>query len=81
LKQGDGLAPLLFNLVLDYVITKLQVGRRHTLEYKSVQIVGCADHINLMGRSVRSVEEISEALEMEGKEVGLKINKPKLRYS
>jgi hypothetical protein len=47
---------------------------RHTLEYKSVQIVGCADNINLMGRSLTSVEEILEALEMEGKEVGLKIN-------
>jgi hypothetical protein len=39
LKQVDGLATLLFNLVLEYVIRKPQVDR-HTLEYKSVQIVG-----------------------------------------
>jgi sorting nexin-29 len=36
LKQGNGLAPLLFNLALEYVIRKLQVDIRHTLEYKSV---------------------------------------------
>jgi sorting nexin-29 len=72
LKQGEGLAPFLFNLVLEYVIRKLQVDTIHTLEYKSAQIVGYADDINFMGRSLRSVEEMFEALEMEGKEVGLK---------
>jgi hypothetical protein len=72
LKQGEGLAPFLFNLVLEYVIRKLQVDTRHTLEYKSVQIVGYADYINFMGRSLRSVEEMFEALEMERKEVGIK---------
>jgi hypothetical protein len=50
----------------------LQVGTRHTLEYKSVQIAGYSDDINLMGKCLRSVEEIFEALEMEGKVVGLK---------
>jgi hypothetical protein len=72
LKQGNALAPLLFNLVLEYVIIKLQVDRRNTLEYKSVQIVGYADHINLMGRSPRFVEEIFEALEMEKRKSVLK---------
>jgi hypothetical protein len=79
LKQGDGLAPLLFNLVPEYVIRKLQVVTRHTLEYKSLQIVGYADDINWMGKSLRSVEEIFEALKMEGKEVGLKINEQKTK--
>jgi hypothetical protein len=37
-------------------------------------LVGYADDINWMGKSLRSVEEIFEALKMEGKEVGLKIN-------
>jgi beta-xylosidase len=77
LKQGDRLALLPFGLLLEYVIRKLQIDTRHTLEYKSMQ--GYADDINLMGRSLRSVEEISEALEMEGKEVGLKINKQKTK--
>jgi hypothetical protein len=70
LKQGDRLAPLLFSLLLEYVIRKLQIDTRHTLEYKSMQ--GYADDINLVGRSLRSVEEISEAREMEGKKSVLK---------
>jgi hypothetical protein len=66
LKQGDGLAPLLFNLILEYVTRKLQVDTKHTLQYKSVQTVGYAVDINLMDRSLRSAGEIFEALEMEG---------------
>jgi hypothetical protein len=50
----------------------LHVDTKHTLEYKYVQIVGYAEDINFTGRSLRSAEEISEALE--GEEVGLKIN-------
>jgi hypothetical protein len=58
----------------------LQVDTRHTLEYKSVQVVGYADDVNyLIGRSLRSVVEIFEPLEMEGKEVGLKINEQKTK--
>jgi hypothetical protein len=79
LKQGDGLAPLLFSLVLEYVIRKLHIDTRHTLEYKSVQIVCCADDINLMGRFLRSVEEIFETLEVEDKEAGLKIREQKTK--
>jgi hypothetical protein len=80
LKQGNALAPLLFNLVLEYVIRKLWVDTRYTLEYKSVRIVVYADDINFMWRSLRCVEVIFKALEMKGKEVGLKINEQKLRY-
>jgi hypothetical protein len=58
----------------------LQVDTTHTLEYKSLQIVGYADDADFMGRSLRSVEEVFEALEMEGKEVGFKINEQKLKY-
>jgi hypothetical protein len=44
-----------------------------------VQIVCYADDINLIGRSLISVEEIIEAVEMERKEVGLKINAQKTK--
>jgi hypothetical protein len=53
----------------------LHIDTKHTLEYKYVQIVGYAEDINFTRRSLRSAEEIFEALEMEGEEVGLKINK------
>jgi hypothetical protein len=34
LKQGDGLAPLLFNIVLEYVIRKSKISTDGTLIYK-----------------------------------------------
>jgi hypothetical protein len=39
LKQRNGLTPLLFNMILDYVIRKLQADKRHSLEYKFVLVM------------------------------------------
>jgi len=39
LKQGDGLAPYLFNIVLEYVIRKLSVQTTSTIFHKSVQLI------------------------------------------
>jgi hypothetical protein len=58
LKQGDGLAPLLFNIVLEYVIRQLPVDVNSSLIYKSGQIVGYADDINIMGKPMQTVEKI-----------------------
>ena len=57
LKQGDGLAPTLFNLALEYVIRKLSVGRNNVLTNKSVQLAAYADDINIMCRTKNAAEE------------------------
>jgi hypothetical protein len=44
-KQGNGLAPILFNPGLEYLIRQLSVSTNSTLLYKLVQIVGYADDI------------------------------------
>jgi hypothetical protein len=46
LKQGDGLAPLLFNLALDFVIRKLPVITMETLEHHTAQIIGYAEDMS-----------------------------------
>jgi hypothetical protein len=51
IKQGDELAPILFNLGLEYIIRKLSVSTDSTLLYKLVQIIGYADDINIMART------------------------------
>jgi hypothetical protein len=51
LKQGDGLAPNLFNIALGYVIRQLSVQVTSKIFYKSVQLIGYADDINIMGRT------------------------------
>jgi hypothetical protein len=74
LKQGNGLAPMIFNLVLEYVIRKLPVDANGTLEFKMCQIVGYADDICLLGRSLRSLKDMYQDLRINAKEVGLKIS-------
>ena len=51
LKQGDGL----FNIALKYAIRQLSVDVNSSLMYKSGQIIGYADDINIMGRSTQTV--------------------------
>jgi hypothetical protein len=43
LKQGDGLAPKLFNIALENVIRQLSIQVTSTIFYKSVQLIGYAD--------------------------------------
>ena len=69
LKQGDGLAPTLFNLALEYVIRKLSIDRNSTLEHKMVQIVGYADDINIMARSQGRAKETFQELKGEVEEI------------
>jgi sorting nexin-29 len=79
LKQGDGLAPNLFNIALEYVIRQLSVQVTSTIFYKSVQIIGYADDINIMGRTKRAVSEVYGELKERAKEVGLNINVEKTK--
>jgi hypothetical protein len=51
LKQGDGL----FNIALEHAKRQLSVDVNSSLIYKSGQIIGYADDINIMGRSTQTV--------------------------
>jgi hypothetical protein len=51
LKHGDGLAPNLFNIALEYVIRQLSVQTTPTIFHKSEQLIGYAEDINIMGRT------------------------------
>jgi hypothetical protein len=73
LKQGDGLAPNLFNIALEYIIRQLSVHNTSTTFHKSVQLFGYAD-INLMGRTKRAISDVYGKLKERAKEVGLIIN-------
>jgi hypothetical protein len=72
-KQGDGLAPNFLNIVLEYVIRQLSVEVKSTIFYRSVQLVGYADDINIRGRKKSPVSEVYEELQERAKEVGLNI--------
>ena len=74
LKQGDGLAPSFFNIALEYVLRQLSVQTTSTTFHKSVQLIGYADDINMMGRTKRAISDVYGELKEREKEVGLIIN-------
>ena len=58
LKQGDGLVPNLFSITLEYVMRHLSVQFKSTIFYKSVQLIGYVDYINIMERTKRAILEV-----------------------
>jgi len=79
LRQGYGLAPNLFNVALNYVITQLSVEVKSTIFYQSVQLLGHADNINIMRRKKGPVSELCEKLKDRAKEVGLNVTVEKTK--
>ena len=79
LKQEDGLAPVLFNICMGYVIRKMSSNACNLLFNKSTQIAAYADDVNLMGRSVRDITELYLELEENAKTIGLTINTDKTK--
>jgi sorting nexin-29 len=74
--QRDGLAPLLLKTALEYA-GQLSVDVYSALMYKSGEIVGYADDINIMGRSMQTVGKLHRQLEGHTKTVGRTINTTK----
>jgi hypothetical protein len=79
-KRADPLSPLLFNFALDYTITRVQ-GNQGGLKINGTnQPLVNADDVNILGGSVHTVKEITEALVVTSKHTGLKLNDDKTRY-
>ncbi|KAJ4442391.1 hypothetical protein ANN_03977 [Periplaneta americana] len=70
---------MLFNLALHWVITQTDIDPNNTLVYKSVQIVGYADDLDVMGRSLTAIEEVYKDLEQGAAKIGLQINASKAK--
>jgi hypothetical protein len=70
LKQADGLAPALFNSALQYATRKLSVGTRWTLQ----QILGYANDIDIMERSLRYIRGRFEASAIAREDVSWRVN-------
>ena len=80
LRQGDGLAPVLFNLSLELVIRKLKIVTNSTLLTKSTQLVAYADDINIIARTEPDARQIFLELDNAAREMGLSINENKTKY-
>jgi sorting nexin-29 len=79
LKQGDGLAPLLFNLALEFILRRLSIDLEGTIKYKSTQILAYADDTAIISWSLSEVTEIYNKLAIAAKEMGSEIKKNKTK--
>ena len=80
LKQGDALSPLLFNLAFEYVIRRVQVNQGGLKLKGAHPFLVYADDVNMLGGSVHTVKDNTEALVVASKEIGLEVNADKTKY-
>lgn len=78
-RQGDGLAPILFNIVLEKVIREAIDNTGGSIINKSHQVIGYADDINLVARSEREIKESYRKIETQAQKVGLQVNEQKTK--
>jgi uncharacterized membrane protein YkvA (DUF1232 family) len=57
----------------------LSLENKSTIFYKSVQLIGYADDINIMGRIIRALSEVCKELKGTAKQVGLNISVKKTK--
>ena len=80
LKQRDNLLPLIFNFVLEYAIRRvlvIQDGLKLNVTY---QLLVYADDVNILGASIHTIKENTEAVVVASKETGLEVNADKTNY-
>jgi hypothetical protein len=80
LKQGDALSPLLFNLALEYAITKIKENQVGLKLNGTHQLLAYTDNVNLLGRNINTIKKNTETLIDASKEVGLETNIGKTEY-
>ena len=80
LRQGDGLSCLLFNVGLEGVVRKAGIDTSGTILYKSVQLLGFADDIDIVARNLETVKETYTRLKAEAIKIGLAMNTTKTKY-
>ncbi|XP_071578943.1 uncharacterized protein [Temnothorax nylanderi] len=79
LKQGDGLAPMLFNLALEGVVRETEVDVNGELCYRSKQLTAYADDIDCLARSFLELHKTFRRLEEAAGRIGLQVNEDKTK--
>jgi hypothetical protein len=80
LKQGDALSLLLFNFALEYAIWRVQANQECSRLNGTHQLLVYADNVNILGGSILTIRENTEALVIASKEIGLEVNAEKTKY-
>ena len=77
-RQGDALSVIVFNLVLDYIIKKLDI--RENISTKVVQINACAGDVVIISRNLKALEEALQELDNTAQERGLTFSQETTKY-
>jgi len=80
LKPGYYLLSLLFNLVLEYAIWRVQVNQDGFKLKGTHQLLLYAPVVNTLGGSIYTIQENTEALVVGSKETGLEVKAKKTMY-
>jgi hypothetical protein len=72
-RQGDVLSLLLFNFASDYAIRRVQVNQDGLKLNGTRRLLVYADNINILGRSLPTIKENTEALVVASKEIELEV--------
>jgi hypothetical protein len=80
IKQGDALAPLLFNFALEYAIRKVQEIQLGLKRNGTHKLLAYIDDVNLLGDNIDTIKKNKETIIGASKEVGLVINVEKTKY-
>jgi hypothetical protein len=68
------------NFALEHAIGRVQVNQDGLKLNGTHQLLAYADDVNILGRSVHTVNEIAEALVVATKEIGLEVDANKTKY-
>jgi hypothetical protein len=79
LKQGDALPPFLFNFALECAIGRVWANQEGLKLNGTHQLLAYAD-VNILGGSIHSIKNKTEALVVASKEIGLEVNAEKTKY-
>jgi hypothetical protein len=80
LRQGDVLSTLIFNVVLESTVRRANLQTNGTIIIKQTLVLGCADEIDIIGRSQAAVRKSFVALEREANKVELKTSESNAKY-
>ena len=79
LKQGDALSAL-FNYALALAIRRVQKNQKGLKLNGTRQLLVYADDVNILGRSIHTINRNREALVVASKEIGVEVNAEKSKY-
>ena len=71
---------MLFNFALEHTIRRVQVNQDGLKLNVTHQLLVYADDVNILGGSVHTTKENTEALTVACKEIGLEVNDNKTKY-